>query len=79
MDNLLKNALLVGGGVAAGVITGILTAPKSGKETREDIRLKMEELQSKIEGLGGEARSDIDKKINELKESLKEVEAQINN
>lgn len=31
-------------GIAAGVVAGILTAPKSGKETRADLKLKAHEL-----------------------------------
>lgn len=79
MNNLLRDALLVSSGIAAGVITGILTAPKSGKETRKDIRNNINDLQSKIEGLTGEARAHIEDKIKELKESLKEIESQVSN
>ena len=31
-------------GIAAGFVTGILTAPKSGKETRDEIKLKALEV-----------------------------------
>ena len=79
MNTFLKNTLLVSGGILAGVVTGILTAPKSGKETRADIKKKIDELQSKLASLSGETRSKIDEKIAELKTSLKEVESQINN
>lgn len=79
MNTLLKNTLLVSGGLVAGIVTGILIAPKSGKETREELTSKIKDLQSKIEGLSGEARSKIENKITDLKESLKEVEAQVNN
>jgi gas vesicle protein len=34
-------------GAAAGLVAGVLTAPKSGKETREDIKNKAEELKQK--------------------------------
>lgn len=33
-------------GMAAGVVAGILTAPKSGKETRADIKTKAEAVKS---------------------------------
>jgi gas vesicle protein len=79
MNSLLKNTLLVSGGIVAGLITGILTAPKSGKETREELAAKIKDLQSKIEGLSGEARSQIESKIASLKETINEVEAQVNN
>lgn len=34
-------------GIAAGVIAGLLTAPKSGKETRADLKQKAAELKDK--------------------------------
>tara|TARA_R110002124_G_scaffold162932_1_gene330277 strand:- start:1104 stop:1340 length:237 start_codon:yes stop_codon:yes gene_type:complete len=77
MNSILKNTLLVGGGIAAGIITGILTAPKSGKETREDIMNKIQELQSKISSLTGEARQALEAKIQDLKKSLSEVESEL--
>ena len=41
-----KGRLAVGAimGVAAGIIAGFLTAPKSGKETRADLKKKANEL-----------------------------------
>lgn len=35
-------------GAATGVVAGILTAPKSGKETREDIKDKATEAKDKV-------------------------------
>lgn len=45
----MKNKFAFGAvlGIAAGVIAGILTAPKSGKETRADIKDKASELKQK--------------------------------
>lgn len=37
----MKKALTVLGAAAAGFAAGILTAPKSGKETRADIKKKL--------------------------------------
>ncbi len=37
-DNGKKIAIGTAIGLAAGYVTGILTAPKSGKETRQDIK-----------------------------------------
>lgn len=36
-------------GAAAGLIAGVLTAPKSGKETRADIKTKAAELKDKAD------------------------------
>lgn len=51
-------------GAAAGIIAGVLTAPKSGKETRDDIKSKAEELKKK-------AAEAMDKAVDETK-NLKE-------
>lgn len=44
------NKLAIGAivGAAAGVVAGILTAPKSGKETRDDIKRKALETKDKV-------------------------------
>lgn len=41
-----KNKFIIGAaiGAVAGVAAGVLTAPKSGKETREDLKIKAAEL-----------------------------------
>jgi gas vesicle protein len=48
-------------GAIAGVVAGLLTAPKSGKETRADLKHKKEEVQSdanaKIDEARGKARA----------------------
>lgn len=49
-------------GAAAGVVAGILTAPKSGKETRADIKAKAEEL-----------KQDADKALKHAKKSGEKV------
>ena len=79
MNNFLKNTLIMTSGIAAGMIAGILTAPKSGKDTREDIKSKVDELQEGIENLTSEARVKVESKIQKLKSTLKEVESQLNN
>lgn len=52
---MTKNKFAIGAliGAAAGLIAGVLTAPKSGKETRADIRQKADELK-------GEAATRVD-------------------
>lgn len=79
MNSTLKNTLLVASGIVVGAITGILTAPKSGKETRADIQKKIDDLQTRIKELSGEARVQVEQKISVLKNSLKELEAQLSN
>lgn len=43
----MKKLIAVIGAAAAGFAAGILTAPKSGKETREDLKLKANEAKEK--------------------------------
>ena len=45
-DRDLVKALVVGGLIGAGI--GILFAPKSGRETRDDIARKADELLAKV-------------------------------
>lgn len=52
-------------GAVAGVVTGLLTAPKSGKETREDIKK-----------MAGEARSAAEKKLKQGYKELAELSDQ---
>jgi gas vesicle protein len=44
------NKLAIGAiiGAAAGIVAGVLTAPKSGKETRDDIKRKASEAKDKV-------------------------------
>lgn len=44
-------------GAAVGVVTGILTAPKSGKETRADLKVKAEKAKAKVENKAGQVAS----------------------
>lgn len=55
-------------GAAAGVVAGILTAPKSGKETRADIKAKAKDVKSKANAKATEAKA----KATEVKEAVKD-------
>lgn len=52
-------------GAAAGIIAGLLTAPKSGKETRQDIKKHAEEMKrtgtEKLDQLEDEVKRTVDK------------------
>lgn len=61
-------------GAAAGVVTGLLTAPKSGKETRKDIKNKAGELKGTAERKLKEAHKELDKLSNEAKDKAKELQ-----
>lgn len=61
-SNLAIGAIIVG--TAAGFIAGILTAPKSGKDTRSDIKSKASELkgdaESVVKKIAGKADDAVD-------------------
>lgn len=52
----MKKLIAVIGAVAAGFAAGILTAPKSGKETREDLKKKAESYKGEAEKRAGQAK-----------------------
>ena len=64
----MKKLLVVVGAAAAGFAAGILMAPKSGKETREDIKRKAGEIKSDA----ASKADDVRKKAEDVK---KDVEA----
>jgi gas vesicle protein len=62
-------------GAGAGLVAGILTAPKSGKETRADIKAKASDVKAKATNRANEAKAkasdvkaDVTAKATELKE-----------
>lgn len=64
---------LLGAGIGAGL--GILFAPKSGKETRQELKEKMDDLVEKARNIDiDEVKANIEKKVNEIKEDLKNID-----
>ena len=62
-------------GAAIGAGLGILFAPKSGKETRQDLKKKMDELIEKVKKIDSkEVKKKIEKKIEELKAELEDLD-----
>jgi gas vesicle protein len=62
-------------GVAIGAGLGILFAPKSGKETRKELKEKMDELINKAKNIDKkEVKENIEKKIEEIKAELKDLD-----
>jgi gas vesicle protein len=54
-------------GASAGIVAGLLTAPKSGKETRDDIRRKAGE----VKGNAAAKKDDIIFKVEEMTDDLR--------
>ncbi len=64
---------LVGAGIGVGL--GILFAPKSGKETRQDLKNKMDDLVAKAKEIEAkDIKNAIEDKVNEIKEDLKDLD-----
>jgi gas vesicle protein len=56
-------------GTIAGAVAGILLAPKSGQETREDIKKLAVDLKDKAEDTYERARKEVEKKIAQVKKA----------
>lgn len=64
---------LLGAGIGVGL--GILFAPKSGKETRKELKEKMDDLLEKAREIKVEdVKATIENKVNEIKEDLKNLD-----
>ena len=72
---LAKVAIGAGIGAAVGVGVGVLIAPKSGKETRADLKKKLDELVEKVKQIDlKKVRDDFDKKIKKLEKDLHDLD-----
>ena len=70
-DDFFKGLLF---GAVVGVTAGILLAPKSGLETREDIKKFSTDVQDKAQELYYSAKKDLEKKMKELKAAGKRID-----
>lgn len=69
----MKKLLAVVGAVAAGFAAGILTAPKSGKETREDLMRKADEYKGEAEKRADQAKVATKESVDSIKSGAKKV------
>lgn len=56
-------------GVMAGAVAGILLAPKSGKETREDIKRLAEDVEEKVVDVYEDTRKIVMKKVRDMRKA----------
>lgn len=64
-------------GAAIGGIIALLYAPRSGKETRDQIKKKFEEVQKKMETLKGKVSQKSQKVKSDIAERLAELQREI--
>lgn len=61
-------------GVAAGVTAGVLLAPKSGAETRQDLKDAANKLKTDAENLYSSAKAKVDTKLADLKDLSEKID-----
>lgn len=62
-------------GVAIGSALGVLFAPKTGKDTRVDLKKKLDEMLDKVKDIDAkEVKENIESKIEEIKEELTDLD-----
>ncbi|MCF8218591.1 MAG: YtxH domain-containing protein [Bacteroidales bacterium] len=54
-------------GAAAGIVTGVLLAPASGKDTRENISSKTDELLTNVKEILNKQKEQVEEKVGEMK------------
>jgi gas vesicle protein len=69
-NKIIKQASVVASAIGAGVVAGLMLAPKSGKETRKDIKTKIDDAKDTIETKGTDLRNDVSEKKDELKKEF---------
>lgn len=72
VNSVVKKVGVVASAVGAGVLAGLMLAPKSGKETRKDIKNKLDETKDNIETKVGEMKDDIKEKSENVKKDVKD-------
>jgi gas vesicle protein len=66
-------------GAAIGGIIALLYAPKSGKETRDQIRMKFEDLEKELENLTNQAKQKTGKVKEDIAQKLADLQREIDN
>lgn len=72
INNIVKKVGVVASAVGAGVLAGLMLAPKSGKETRKDIKDKLDETKDSIEDKASKMKDDLKDKSKSVKKDIQE-------
>ncbi len=72
INNIVKKVGVVASAVGAGVLAGLMLAPKSGKETRKDIKDKLDETKDSIEDKASKMKDDLKDKSKSVKKDFQE-------
>jgi gas vesicle protein len=59
-------------GAAAGIVAGMLTAPKAGKDTRADLKLRADELRSEADRKANDVKAHGEKVYKEARQTVDE-------
>lgn len=66
-------------GAAVGGVVALLYAPQSGKETREQLKVKFQDLEKEVEALKGKAKSKSNKVREDIASRLADLQSEIEN
>jgi len=77
VNNVVKKVGVVASAVGAGVLAGLMLAPKSGKETRKDIKNKLDETKDNIETKVDEIKDDLKEKGENVKKDVQDKVGEI--
>jgi gas vesicle protein len=76
--NVVINVLAgIGLGAIIGAATALLLAPKSGVETREDLKKAADDLRSKAEGVYGDLGTQVDELVSKSKELIESTKTKV--
>jgi gas vesicle protein len=64
-------------GAAVGGVVALLYAPQSGKETREQIKMKFQDLEKELESLKGKAKGKSNKVREDIASRLADLQSEI--
>lgn len=71
VNSVVKKVGVLASAVGAGVLAGLMLAPKSGKETRKDIKNKIDETKDNIETKVDEVKEELKDKSGSVKKDIK--------